>query len=83
MLVYVWDGYILDIGSSVKAEVVGVKYALKHIKEIKKLAIELRKDLSNQPLEIRRKLSSIANLAALFESDIYDEGIDNAPPQPK
>lgn len=42
-----------------------MKYESRHIEEIKKLAIELRKELSDQPLNIRRKISSIANLAAV------------------
>ena len=46
------------------------KYTLRHIKEIGKLAVELRKDLSGQPLKIRRKISSIANLSGVVESDI-------------
>ena len=40
-----------------------MKYERRHIEEIKRLAIELHKDLSVQPLNIRAKISSIANLA--------------------
>jgi len=47
-----------------------MKYTLKHIKEIGKLAFELHKNLSDQPLKIRRKISSIANLSAVVEADI-------------
>lgn len=40
-----------------------MKYERRHIEEIKKIAVELRKELSGQSLNIRAKLSSIANLA--------------------
>ena len=46
-----------------------MKYERRHIEEIKKLAIELRKELSGQPLNIRAKMSSIANLAEVCLSD--------------
>lgn len=51
-----------------------VKYEKRHIEEIKKIAIKLRKELSDQPLSIRRKISSIANLAEICLTNESSEG---------
>ena len=53
-----------------------MKYTLGLIKKIGELAFELRKDLSDQPLEIRRKISSIANLAAVVEANVWSTQLE-------
>ena len=56
-----------------------MKYERRHIEEIKKLAIELRKELSDQPLNIRAKISSIANLAEVCLTDASTQPDNSCP----
>ena len=49
--------------------------------DIEQLAIDLRRKLGEQPLDIRRKISSIANLAALGRSQVENEQVTRADPE--
>jgi len=49
--------------------------------DIEKLAREVRGKLGYQPLDVRRKISSIANLAAIGRAGVENEQVTQADPE--